>query len=90
MVKLLLARYDVKADSKGNDGRTPLYWAVMEGHKTIVPLLLAREEVMAEVDTLRWLRDERDRLATYGAENLLIDSTIQEMERHLLPAASTS
>ena len=90
IVKLLLARYDVKADSKGNDGRTPLYWAVMEGHKTIVPLLLAREEVMAEVDTLRWLRDERDRLATYGAENLLIDSTIQEMERHLLPAASTS
>lgn len=39
VVKLLVARDDVKADSKDNDGQTPLSWAVQRGHEAVVKLL---------------------------------------------------
>ncbi len=35
------------ADSKDNNGRTPLLWAARMGHKAIVKLLLATEGVDA-------------------------------------------
>jgi ankyrin repeat protein len=40
VVKLLLARDDVMADSKDKYGRTPLSQAAVNGHDTIVKLLL--------------------------------------------------
>jgi ankyrin repeat protein len=48
IIKLLLARDDVEADSKDKDDRTPLWWASVRGHETIVKLLLARDDVEAD------------------------------------------
>ena len=43
VVKLLLSRDDVAADSRDNrDGRTPLFWAARNGHEAVVKLLLSR------------------------------------------------
>jgi ankyrin repeat protein len=42
MVKLLLGRADVEADSKNRDVRTPLFWAVRGGHEAVVKLLKTR------------------------------------------------
>ena len=44
-VDLLLARSDVKADSKDNSGRTPLSWAAWRGSETVVSLLLAHSDI---------------------------------------------
>jgi ankyrin repeat protein len=41
-VKLLVERDDVEADSKDNDGRTPLSWAVAGGHEAVVQLLRSK------------------------------------------------
>jgi len=41
-VKLLLERDDVAADSKDNDGRTPLSSAAAEGHEAVVKLLRSK------------------------------------------------
>ena len=38
MVKLLVERDDVKADSKDRYGRTPLSWAVEGEHEAVVKL----------------------------------------------------
>jgi ankyrin repeat protein len=45
VVKLLLATGEVDADSKSNDGRTPLSLAADKGHEAVVKLLLARDGV---------------------------------------------
>ena len=43
VVKLLLTRDDVKADSKDNCGQTPLSWAAKNSHEAVVKLLLTRD-----------------------------------------------
>src|ERR1700722_15890143 len=48
VVKLLLARDDVDADSKESDGRTPLSWAAENGHEAVVKLFLPRDDVDAD------------------------------------------
>ena len=40
MVKLLLAANGVNPNSKDNNSQTPLSWALKEGHKAVVELLL--------------------------------------------------
>jgi ankyrin repeat protein len=41
-VKLLVERDDVEADSKDEDGWTPLSWAARRGHEGIVELLRSK------------------------------------------------
>ena len=48
VVKLLLSRDDVAADSQDEDGRTPLSWAAENGHEAVVKLLLSRDDVAAD------------------------------------------
>ena len=48
IIRLLLSRKDVTADSQDEDGRTPLCWAAMRGHEVVVRLLLSRKDVTAE------------------------------------------
>ena len=48
VVKLLLAREDVDADSKDMGGQTPQSWAAEKGPESVVKLLLAREDVDAD------------------------------------------
>ena len=48
VVKLLLQRNDVKADSKDSKGRTPLWWAAHEGYEAVVRILLEREDVQTD------------------------------------------
>ncbi|KAF8243907.1 hypothetical protein K440DRAFT_663812 [Wilcoxina mikolae CBS 423.85] len=49
VVRLLLARDDVEADSKDTRyGQTPLSWAAEKGHEAVVRLLLARDDVEAD------------------------------------------
>ncbi|KAL8299133.1 hypothetical protein RB593_009145 [Gaeumannomyces tritici] len=45
VVKLLLATDKVDADSKDNNGRTPLSWAAANGHEAVVKLLLGTGKV---------------------------------------------
>jgi ankyrin repeat protein len=44
-VKLLLANDRVEPDTKDKSGRTPLSWAVENGHEAVVKLLLADDSV---------------------------------------------
>ena len=39
---------DVTADSKDEDGRTPLWWAAAGGHEAVVKLLVERDDVTAD------------------------------------------
>ncbi|KAF2186011.1 hypothetical protein K469DRAFT_573971, partial [Zopfia rhizophila CBS 207.26] len=39
LAKLLVERDDVEADSKDNDGRTPLSWATLIGNEAVAKLL---------------------------------------------------
>jgi ankyrin repeat protein len=39
VVKLLLDTGKVDVDSKGVDGRTPVWWAAENGHESVVELL---------------------------------------------------
>ena len=39
----------IKADSKDNDGITPLSWAARGGYEAVVRLLLARDDVEADL-----------------------------------------
>ena len=56
VVKLLIERDDVAADSKDKyHGRTPLSWAAEEGHEAVVKLLIERNDVTADS------KDEYDR-----------------------------
>ena len=48
MVRLLVGRIDVEADSKDGDGRTPFSWAVIMDEKTVVQLLIERDDVNAD------------------------------------------
>jgi ankyrin repeat protein len=48
VVRLLLERESVDADSKNEDDRTPLSWAAAKGHEAVVRLLLERESVDAD------------------------------------------
>jgi ankyrin repeat protein len=52
MLERLLAEtggnIEVSADTKDNDGRTPLSWAAAQGYEAVVKLLLAREDVEAD------------------------------------------
>jgi len=36
------------ADSKDNNGRTPLWWAADGGHEAVVKLLVERDDVAAD------------------------------------------
>ena len=47
-LKLFLKRGEVNPESRDNNDRTPLYWAVRSGEKEIVKLLLERDEVNPE------------------------------------------
>lgn len=47
MVRMLLERDDVKADSKYENSRTPLSWAAKSGYETVMRLLLERDDVNA-------------------------------------------
>jgi ankyrin repeat protein len=49
VVKLLITRDDVVADSKDNKDRTPLLWAAGYGHKKVAELLLSRNDVIADL-----------------------------------------
>jgi len=49
VVKLLVERGDVNADSKDNCGRTPLSWAARNGHEAVVKLLVERDDVKADL-----------------------------------------
>ncbi len=40
MIKLLLDTDKIAIDSKNNDGRTSLWWAIIQKHETMVKLLL--------------------------------------------------
>ena len=42
VVKLLVERDDVAANSKDKDGRTPLWWAAAGGHEAVVKLLRSK------------------------------------------------
>ncbi|KFZ00714.1 hypothetical protein V500_00962, partial [Pseudogymnoascus sp. VKM F-4518 (FW-2643)] len=48
VVKLLVERDDVVADSKDKDGRTALSWAAESGHEAVVKLLVERDDVVAD------------------------------------------
>jgi ankyrin repeat protein len=48
VVRLLVARADVKADSKNCYNQTPLSWAAIGGHEAVVRLLIARADVKAD------------------------------------------
>jgi hypothetical protein len=45
VVKLLVERDNVEADSKENHGQTPLSRAAADGHEAVVKALLARDDV---------------------------------------------
>lgn len=47
VVKLLLERYDIDANSKDENGRRPLSWAAGSWNKEVVQLLLERANVDA-------------------------------------------
>ena len=48
VVKLLLERTDVEADSKDSDNRSPLSWAAEYGSEAVVKLLLERNDIEAD------------------------------------------
>ena len=48
VVKLLVDRDDVAADSKDRSGRTPLLLAAWDGHEAVVKLLVDRDDVAAD------------------------------------------
>lgn len=48
VVRLLLARPDVKTESQDDRGRTPLLWAAKQGHEAVVRLLLEQPDVKTE------------------------------------------
>jgi ankyrin repeat protein len=48
VVKLLVERDDVDADSKDKDGRTPLSYAVEGRYEAVVQLLVDRDDIDAE------------------------------------------
>jgi ankyrin repeat protein len=48
VVKMLLARSDVKADLEDKDGRTLLSWAAQMGHDAVVKSLLKSGKVDAD------------------------------------------
>ena len=48
VVRLLVEREDVDADSKDEWGRTPLSWAAGDGHGDVVLLLVERDDVDAD------------------------------------------
>ena len=48
VVKLLVERDDVEADSKDKNGRTPLSHAAERGHEAVVKLLVERDDVEAD------------------------------------------
>jgi ankyrin repeat protein len=45
VVKLLLARKEIKVNQANEDGATPLYYACWMGHVGVVRLLLARKDI---------------------------------------------
>ncbi|KAI9781824.1 MAG: hypothetical protein M1816_002174 [Peltula sp. TS41687] len=64
VVKLLVERDDVDADSRDNSGPTPLSGATENGHEAVVELLLARNDVEADP------KDENGRTPlSWAAEN---------------------
>ena len=65
VVKLLVEREDVEADSKDSEyGQTPLSWAAERGHETVVQLLVDRDDVEADSKS----KDGRTPLS-WAAEN---------------------
>lgn len=58
VIRLLLERGGVEADSKYKYGQTPLWWAAERGREGIVRLLLERDSVGAEVNNA-WGGDSR-------------------------------
>lgn len=63
--RLLVERDDVEADSKDNDGRTPLSRAAWGGREAVVKLLLERDDVEADSKdeygwTPLWWAEEKD------------------------------
>jgi ankyrin repeat protein len=79
VVKLLVDRDDVEADSKDSRyGRTPLSWAARYGHEAVVKLLVNRDDIEAGSKD----RDGRTPLswaAEYGHE--IVVKLLQSPER---------
>ena len=48
VVKELVDRHDLVADSQDEEGQTPLSWAASYGHIAVVQLLLGRDDVVAD------------------------------------------
>ena len=46
VVRLLVERNDVEAESKDEDGRTSLFWAAKKGHHAIVMLLETKLDIV--------------------------------------------
>jgi len=46
VIKLLLARYGVDPDIRNNYSRTPLLWAVENGHEEVERLLIKKGAIM--------------------------------------------
>ena len=55
VVKLLIERDDVEADSKDFSGRTPLSYAAGSGHEAVVKLLLERNDIEVSSRDIRGL-----------------------------------
>jgi ankyrin repeat protein len=69
VVRLLLERADVEADSKEDRwGRTPLWRAAANGHEAVVRLLLERADVEADSKEDRWGRTPLSWAASNGHE----------------------
>jgi len=70
IVRLLVGRVDVDADSKDHDGGTPLSWAAENGHEAIVRLLVGREDVEADSKD-KYGRTPLSWAAIYGHEAIV-------------------
>ena len=87
IVKLFLTRDGVLADSRDNDGRTPLSWAAEAGHLTIIRLLLSRDDVTADSQDSRgrtplWFITHRGYTGK-GAERGGIEAVVRLLEQKM-------
>ena len=69
IVRMLLSRADVAANSRDDGGRTALSIATMEGHEAIVKLLLSRNDVIADLQDIRG-RTPLSFAAIFGCDNI--------------------
>lgn len=78
VVKMLLERNDVVANSRNRENKTPLYKAAQNGHATVVRLLLERDEVKADREDIL--------LSLSAAEQRKYSHVVKVLKQHLFPA----